>query len=384
MPISAQYFDGQSLTAHPAEVELSSEYLTIHYAQQRKQVDLQDKRICEWHAPRLCITFTEDQTQLVISHPPQAWLDQLQTDAIERYLHRGQHLRGYWLLLIGIFALALYATVKWTIPLMTYATMAITPTHYLDAFSKKISATALDQIGKPSALCTSIQNTVRTTIEQQFLPDQHNQTLPISVHFRSDLGVNALALPDGSIILTDDLLYFVTNAQELYGIVGHEIGHVRERHSLHMLIQQTLLTFFWDAITGDLSGTAGFASALPLILQSTAYSRHFERAADDYAITLLQQRNIDTRYLANFFGRMSAKIAPQFKEKLKQAAFSKNCEQNRSLETITASNLIPIDNTKPNVTSAEKPQALLKKFTQLITSHPSDDERIKHILFYAQ
>jgi Zn-dependent protease with chaperone function len=389
MPIAAEYFDGQSLKAHPALVELSPEQLTLDYAQQRKQYALTDKPIVEWHAPRLCITFA-DQTQLVISNPPSAWLQQLQTDRLERYIHQGRQLRVYWCLLLGIFALTLYTTVKWTIPLLTHASMAIIPTDYLDRFSQKISASAIKQIGEPSNLCESVQSTVRSTIEQQFLPDQHSQTLPISLHFRAGLGVNALALPDGSIILTDDLLYFVSSAQELYGIVAHEIGHVRERHSLHMLIQHSLLTFFWDAITGDLNSTAAFASTLPLVLQSTAYSRQFERAADDYAMALLQQKNIDTRYLANFFIRISEETAPQFKDKLKQAELSKHCEQSRSLEAIMASNLIingdskPADNAKPNDQAIDQHDSPLKRLIQMISTHPSDDERIQRILSQAQ
>jgi Zn-dependent protease with chaperone function len=369
-------------------VELNAAHLTINYAQQRKQYALTDKRIAEWHAPRFCITFA-DQTQLVISNPPPAWLHQLQSDRLERYFHQVQRLRGYWFLLVGIFAVTLYASVKWTIPFLTDATMAMTPSNYLDTFSKTISASALKEIGEPSELCASVQHAVRTSIEQQFLPDQLNQALPISLHFRADLGVNAFALPDGSIILTDDLLYFVTSTQELYSIVAHEMGHVRERHSLHMLIQHTLLTFFWDAITGDLSGTAAFASALPLILQGAAYSRQFERAADDYAMALLQKNNIDTRYLADFFIRMGAETPPQFKDRLKQAVLSKQCEQTRSLDAITASNLLASSDTKlvtdaqPNAQSTNQDGPYWKKLLHMLSTHPSDDERIQRILSQA-
>jgi Zn-dependent protease with chaperone function len=383
MPIPARYFDGRSLTAHAALVQLDAQQLTIEYAQQTRHYSLSAKRVCEWHAPRLSITFA-DKTQLDILHPPPAWLHQLQNDSIERALTQWQQHRGYWLALAAMLTLALYATAKWTIPLLTYAVIAITPDDYLNRFSQTISAQVMEKIGEPSALCASVQNNVRQAIRQNFLPDQTLQALPITLHFRSDLGVNALALPDGSIILTDELLYFVHSPEELYGIVGHEIGHVRERHTLHMLVQQTLLTFFWDTITGDLSGTAAFASTLPLILQSTAYSRRFERAADDYAIGLMQQHHIDTHYLADFFIRMGTKETAEFKDKLKQAALKQDCEKTRSLQDITADNRIIPNNTTTDDDKDEKNRPLWDKINNLLASHPSDEERIARIMSYSK
>ena len=59
------------------------------------------------------------------------------------------------------------------------------------------------------------------------------------IEFRkSRIGPNAFALPGGSIVITDELVALVDgDAAVVTGVLGHELGHVRHRDGMRMLLQ---------------------------------------------------------------------------------------------------------------------------------------------------
>ena len=50
------------------------------------------------------------------------------------------------------------------------------------------------------------------------------------------LGPNALALPGGPIIITDDLVELLKD-DDLILVIAHEIAHIKERHSLQQIVE---------------------------------------------------------------------------------------------------------------------------------------------------
>src|SRR6476659_1765968 len=52
--------------------------------------------------------------------------------------------------------------------------------------------------------------------------------------------VNAFAIPGGYVYLTRGILAYLNTEAELAGVVGHEIGHVTARHSVHQITRQQL------------------------------------------------------------------------------------------------------------------------------------------------
>jgi len=57
--------------------------------------------------------------------------------------------------------------------------------------------------------------------------------LPWTFRVVDDPSPNAFALPGGFIFVTRGLLGLMNNEAELASVVGHEIGHVTARHSVH-------------------------------------------------------------------------------------------------------------------------------------------------------
>ncbi len=120
------------------------------------------------------------------------------------------------------------------------------------------------------------------------------------------LGANALALPSGIIIVTDRLVEMAKSDDELIGVLAHEMGHVRHRHALRHVLQNSATGLVVAAITGDITSITSLAATLPTLLIDASYSRSFETEADDAAIDYLKRRGIPLKSYAAMLGRLEA------------------------------------------------------------------------------
>jgi predicted Zn-dependent protease len=111
--------------------------------------------------------------------------------------------------------------------------------------------------------------------------------------------VNAFAVPGGRILLLHGLLAEASGADEVAGVLAHEIGHLRHEHPLRGLMRALGL----GALTSVLTGGSDIA-ALGTILVTLANTRAFEAEADAEAVRILQAAGIGTAGLRTFLTRM--------------------------------------------------------------------------------
>lgn len=93
--------------------------------------------------------------------------------------------------------------------------------------------------------------------------------------------INALACPGGFIYVFKGLIDFMPSDTELAGVLGHEVGHVAKKHTIHS-IEKSMWTSLGAILIGAASGsTAGMEAAMVGMqaLQS-GFSRTDERGAD--------------------------------------------------------------------------------------------------------
>lgn len=89
--------------------------------------------------------------------------------------------------------------------------------------------------------------------------------------------VNALACPGGFIYVFKGLTDYMPTDAELAGVLGHEIGHVVEKHTVHQIEKQMLTTLVLLAVTrGEALGLVQMAQQALF----AGYSRTDERGAD--------------------------------------------------------------------------------------------------------
>ena len=74
--------------------------------------------------------------------------------------------------------------------------------------------------------------------------------------------VNALACPGGFIYVYKGLLDYMTSDDELAAVLGHEIGHIEKRHTVHQMEQQMALSLL-TLLAGVASGCPTWPGTIP-------------------------------------------------------------------------------------------------------------------------
>ncbi|MGD0886202.1 MAG: M48 family metallopeptidase [Thermodesulfovibrionales bacterium] len=121
------------------------------------------------------------------------------------------------------------------------------------------------------------------------------------------MGPNAMALPGGTIVITDDMVKAAESQEEVLAILAHEIGHVELRHSLRSILQNSAVAVVAATVTSDAASLSIAVAGLPVLLAQTKYSREFETEADDYAFKLLKKRNYSPAAFASIMERLAEK-----------------------------------------------------------------------------
>ncbi len=112
--------------------------------------------------------------------------------------------------------------------------------------------------------------------------------VPFRAEVLSSAVPNAVALPGGRIYVLDGLLQRARNADELAGVIGHEIGHIHNRDNLRKLLQNSGTAFLVGLLFGDVIGGTAVITAAGAVLDAS-YSRDAERRADAFTIELMHK-----------------------------------------------------------------------------------------------
>ncbi|HVZ04254.1 M48 family metallopeptidase [Hyphomicrobium sp.] len=114
--------------------------------------------------------------------------------------------------------------------------------------------------------------------------------------------MNAFAVPGGQIVLTKGLLEKAETADEVAGVLGHEMGHGIELHPETAILRGIGLATAVQVMLGG--GAGGGLANVGLMLAQLGYSRDAERQADQRALELLKEAGIAPKGLGNFFVRV--------------------------------------------------------------------------------
>ena len=133
--------------------------------------------------------------------------------------------------------------------------------------------------------------------------------LPLSAVVLRRPEANAIALPGARIYVFQGLIAKADNADELAGVIAHEIGHVAHRDGTRSVLQAGGLSLMFGVLLGDFVGGGAVVIAARSVLQSS-YSRHVEMAADDYGARLMNKAGGDARGLAVMLGKIGGATEP--------------------------------------------------------------------------
>ena len=141
-------------------------------------------------------------------------------------------------------------------------------------------------------------------ITERLLPVVRNSGYDFRFHILQDTNVNAFAIPGGHVVILTGLLEAADSAEEVAGVLAHELAHVTRRHSLRNMVKSAGLLVIIQAAFGDVSGLLAVAAEGSRYLLGQKFSRDFEREADDTGWNYLVEAKIDPRGMIRFFEKM--------------------------------------------------------------------------------
>ena len=128
-----------------------------------------------------------------------------------------------------------------------------------------------------------------TVIFDKLVEQQQNTGKKYQVVFRKwDEIPNALALVNGTIVVTDELVSLIDNEEELAAVLLHEIGHVVHNHSMENMIRVSIASIMLSFMFGDISTIGTILVEGASLGVTLTYSRDAELEADEFAIKALK------------------------------------------------------------------------------------------------
>jgi Zn-dependent protease with chaperone function len=298
--VPGRYFDGISSRGQDVSVSAGDGTLTIDGPDLHREIFAAQLRLTMARAPApICITIGDGSVcELADSPQSRALLEQIGVaTSIESWLHAHRAM----LLCLAALLLAVMAGVwRWGIPLAA----DLIVDHVPPAWDREVGDSVLQQLesGKvfePSSLPAARQEQLQRRFEALVKPAGVPE---YRIAFRRLGAPNAFALPGGSIVVGDELVALAPDDDAaLMTVLGHEMGHLHYRHGMRALVRATLFSAVAAWYLGDISGVAAGAAAG---FTSLSYSRDAERAADLYALQLMQANGLSTRPAVVLFQRL--------------------------------------------------------------------------------
>lgn len=302
--IPAHFFDGHDARLQPVGLDVRAGHLHVDAPGFERSYPLADVALAEpfGQAP-LMLRLGDATCEVPFGPERQALLAALgyRRSAVERWQARWP---AALLALVLLLAL-LGAGFVWGVPAAAEFVAARLPA----SVDTKLGQAALAGLEARDMLAPSRLSDERIADVQALLPlalPAHPR-VPVRLLVRSSdtLGANALALPDGTIIVTDRMVRLALNEHnelddvgqaELLGVIGHEVGHIERRHATRAMTGSSLTAAVSATLFGDFSAVA---AGLPAVLTQMQYSRAMELEADDYAVQVLRRNGVEPDDLAD-------------------------------------------------------------------------------------
>ncbi len=305
--ISAKFYDGKTSRGTPVSIHLAlGDWLRISGLERDRIYGLSEVRI----SARL------GDTSRSISLPDGAVCETFENDMIDAILRRQG--RGGWpavihtlaskwryvLLLLLVTLVGVWALIDYGIPALAKRVAF----HFPVSVDKALGRDGLKLLDRtlfsPSGLGAKRQEHLRTVFAAMTRDRADGYAYRLEFRKSDRAGANAFALPSGIIVLTDAIVVFAHNQHELIGVLAHEIGHVKHRHALRALLQNSAVALLIASATGDVTSLTALSAALPTLLVRAKYSRAFETEADRFALQYLLDHNIPTTNYADILVRL--------------------------------------------------------------------------------
>jgi Zn-dependent protease with chaperone function len=301
--MTAHYFDGRNARLHPVRLALDAGMLLVSGTDLQRSYPLDTVALSEpFAAAPAVLRFADGASCEVGGEDRQQVLEALgyRKSAVVRWQERWPAALLALVLLAALLAALYFRGVP--------AAAAYVADRLPLSADTSLGRAALASLENQDLVVPSRLSDERIADVEALLPlvTPPHPRMPLRLLVRASprLGANALALPDGTIIVTDGLVRLFMNKNnelddagkaELIAVLGHEVGHVQGRHAVRAMGRSSLTAALSAALFGDFSAVA---AGLPAVLSQMEYSRAMELEADDYGVWILDRNGLEAAELA--------------------------------------------------------------------------------------
>ncbi|PVY41742.1 M48 family metallopeptidase [Pontibacter virosus] len=127
---------------------------------------------------------------------------------------------------------------------------------------------------------------------------------PITAAVVSSEEVNAFAIPGGYVVVYEGILDKMEHHEELAALMGHELAHIQNRHSLRAMARSLSYYMLASVLFGDVSGVAAVLVDNASALRNLEYSRSLELEADREGLELLRRNELNQQGIVLLMERL--------------------------------------------------------------------------------
>jgi len=244
----------------------------------------------------------------------------VENDAVDAWL-RKRHGKGYgaitalerfhprlFLVFAVVIALSI-AAYRYALPAMVEIAVAVTP----PVAPRLMGQSVLSSLDRTLLAPSQLGEARKTELTEGFrrlaaLTPRGRDGFTLLFRRGGRIGPNAFALPDGSVILTDELVALADDDDELMGVLAHEIGHVEHQHSLRRLYHVAGISGMIMLAGGDIGSSVEDLLVHGSLLAALSYSRDQEREADRYSVALMRRAGRDPLAMGRLFERLQKEL----------------------------------------------------------------------------
>lgn len=126
--------------------------------------------------------------------------------------------------------------------------------------------------------------------------------------------INAFALPGGKIFIYSGIIDEMNSYEELVALLGHEVTHVVNRHSLKGICRSAATGIFIASLFGDVTGISSGILSQADEFRQLHYSRELETEADNNGVTIMVENHVSPQGMIDLLKLLKTESTqmPQF------------------------------------------------------------------------
>ncbi|MES2567341.1 MAG: M48 family metallopeptidase [Bacteroidota bacterium] len=288
--VNGLYFDGQTAKSYECTLFVTDEYLYINFAEPEKNIIWARSRIkhFELNGNYLIIKYGDFPQQTIECH------DKASVEIFEKLSENNfaKKSKSIWLkntttiaiTLCVAFVVVCFASYFIVLPWVGEKSVALIPPSAEIELGNSINE---------SILQTSTKEDSATYFANLFV-SKLKTGCAYSIHItviKSD-EINAFALPGGKIFVYSKIIKKIKTYEEFTALIGHEISHVSDQHSLKTICRSMASSLFIACLFGDVTGIMSGIAQQANEFKQLSYSRDLETKADNDGFEMMLQNKI--------------------------------------------------------------------------------------------